>query len=171
MKISPLSSPFSFLLDTKEGKVSVNETSDGVFSLFMTEQENDEKNILHWPGEYEKNGVAAYLVDLGGERFLGKMHAENMNFAFLSSGKIKNLADHEESFGAVDILLFEKGEDGPGDAEMKKFLETLDPRVVIFVGEAAKSFAQKSGFAVEEKTEISISRSSLPSDKTEFYGM
>lgn len=170
MKISALSNPFSFVLETKNGSVFINSEGKGLFSLFLSEQPEDKKGLLHWAGEYEIGGVAAYLVNIGDEKFLGKLNAEDVNFAFFSysSGKLND--EITENFGSVDILVLEKIGDS-NDTELKKFIEKIDPRVIIFCGLNANLFAQKSGFSITQTSDIPCSKSSLPIDRTDFYSL
>ncbi len=170
MKLTPLGSPFSFVLSLTSGSVGMNNNTGSLFSIFHSQQESDVENCFHIPGEYEKRDVSVYIQDIGAQYSLIKLYAEEVRLVFFSSSNAQMPENGDELFGEVDILIFDKSSEGLSDTEAKKLLEKIDPRVIIFSKESSE-FVKKIGFSTQEVEDFSFSRALLPTEKTEFYMM
>lgn len=168
MKFERLENGFSFDITTKEGNIMIN-SQGGDLRVFLTEQKKDEKDTLYWPGEYEKNGVAVFLTDLGGESMLGKIFVEHIRVVFFTDSGVEYTDELANEFGNTDILVFEKGQNGLTESQTKKLLESIDPRVLIGTAGPTMDFLKKLSLPVLPKESLTFTKSSLPDEHTEYY--
>lgn len=169
MKISSLSSDFSFLLETKQTNIGVNEKTTDL-SIFLQEQANETgKTVVHWPGEYEKKGVGMFLSDLGSKNYLAKVFAEHVRVVFFSSENVKYTPELKDSFGNTDILVLSYVGDSVSKSDIKHLIEAVDPRILIGSGESTEKLFSDISLPVQKKDSLSISKTSLPSEHTEYY--
>ncbi len=171
MKISTLESPFSFLLSTEFGEVSLNEKGKNI-SVFLNEQkkDNDEK-IFHWPGEYEMGGVAVFLKNIGGDSNIGKVFVERIRVVFFTDEGLTSADDMVAKIGNTDVLIFQKGENGMTEAQIKKLIEEIDPQVLVATGIKTKELFKKMALPVIAKDTLSFTKKSLPQEHTEYYSL
>lgn len=168
MKFERLEGDFTFSLTTKQGKIFVNTEGEDL-SVFLNEQKKDKENLLHWPGEYEKNGVATFLSDIGGEKFLGKIFVEHVRVVFFSDSGVEYTEELSKEFGNTDVLVFQKGENGLTESQTKKLLESIDPRMLIGLTGSTMDFLKKLSLPVLPKESLTFTKSTLPAEHTEYY--
>jgi len=177
MKISTLDSPFSFLLKTEYGDLSVNKKGENL-SLFLEEQKKDVEKVFHWPGEYEMGGIAMFIQDIGGTNNIGKVFVEHMRVVFFTDENLKTGENTEVSqeslknaFGNTDILIFKKGENGLTESQIKKLIDEIDPQVLVATGIETKELFKKMALPVMAKDSLSFTKKSLPQEHTEYYSL
>lgn len=175
MKISTLhNAPFSFLLETENGNISINTKGENI-SVFLSEQNNDEEKIFHWPGEYEIEHNAIFLQEISAKYFLGKIFAEHIRVVFFTDEETKesteNTEDLSKKFGNTDVFIFQKGENGLTENQVKKLIEEVDPRALVATGNETIALFKKLALPIIAKEKLSFTKSNLPSEHTEYYSL
>lgn len=169
MEVSALESPFSFRLKTSFGEIWVNQRGAPLFSVLL--QETDEEGVIGWQGEYDRASIAIKLLNINGKYFLATMFIEGMKTAFFSTEEMVFSEEIVKEMGNVDILFFEKQGEDISDAQAKKILEEVDARVVVVPKTTTEGFMRKNGFPIDSSEKVSLSKSSLPEEKTLFYAI
>ncbi len=141
-----------------------------------------EKRVFDWPGEYETNGVAisaipAWTKSKSKELSEGEGETTILFYVEMEDVKICHLgelghvltSDMVNLIGDVDILLVSVGDKSNlGAKKATEVIESIDPRVVIPMGEAHPGpFLKEIGcesFTVEDKFAVK-GESDLPEDK------
>lgn len=159
----------SFQLSTKVGAVGIGSTGKSDISVFLTDQGNDQENMLHWPGEYEINGLAFLIAQPVGSHSVVKIFSEGVRFAFFNDDGVKEVSDDLiAGFGNTDVLVIEKSDNGLSKGDMKKLIEKIDPRMIVIPqGSTVEVFKDYNlPFSTEEK--LNISYSGLPKEHSEY---
>lgn len=168
MKLTRQQDGLSFLLTTKNQTVGIN-TEKGDLQLFLSEQQADSDGLFHWPGEYERNGVSFFITPPFGEASLGKVFVEGVRFVFFTDNGLRELSDELlKSFGNTDVLIIEKTEDGLSKGDMKKLIEKVDPRILIACEGYTANLLKEYSFPFTPSQGLSVSKSSLPNDISEY---
>ena len=130
------------------------------------------KKHLTLPGEYEiSNVLVKSVAQKNRENTIFKVVMDEMSIVHcgnMAEAPAKELL--EELGEDIDILIINISEKFPAK-KVKDLLETIEPRVAFIGGDSSK-FAELNGImaiTMGEENPISISRSSLSEDKSEFY--
>ncbi len=135
-------------------------------------QNIDAKKVLTLPGEYEISGV---LVKSLSQKTKGNIIFKVIfdDLSIVHCGDLDDTPDKKifEDLGEdIDILIVNIS-DKFSAKKVKDLLETIDPRVAFIGGDATK-FAELNNLmaiTMSEENPITISRSSLSEDKSEYY--
>lgn len=161
----------SLTLSTKTKSVDIGFSGKSDISVFSSIQETEESNMLHWPGEYEINGIAFLISQPFGKKSIIKIFSEGVRFTFFCDENITEITeDLIQSFGNTDILFLEKStqEKSLSKGNIKKLIEKIDPRILIIPqGNTADAFAEYN-FPFISKEKLVITYSSLPKEHTEY---
>lgn len=167
----------SFGLVGKSAKVAMNVVDDGMGKVDVaTSSDSSEisveaKKKLTLPGEFEVSGVLIRGLSTDDKtNVVYKCVIEDVEIVHFGDIPAMPMASFFNELGEnVDVALFNLSE--KTDLKMvKEFLEKIDPRMVIFGGEK-EMFPQaieKLNAVVKPESEIAVSRSSLPTDITEY---
>ena len=174
MKIEFLQN-LSFKISAKNGNVFVNSAEEiddekTVVAIFSSEQNLENKKVVDFPGEFEIAEIAVKSKFLRDENLSSIFKIENVNFGFL--GDLRKIVSIEklEFFANCEVLFLPVFADGIGKKDLKKIVEEIDPKIVIFAGEPAEFESVAAEFGGAEKLEnLEISKTKLPADKTLFY--
>jgi len=130
-------------------------------------QAHDEvKKFLSLPGEYEVSGVLAKGL-LTGENIIYKIVIDEISVAHLGNLEAQPEKQVIDNLGDVDIALINASEKF-NEKEVKKLIETIDPRMAIIGGEQAL-FPKVTAECVAqtaEKNPLSIKKSEFSDDAT-----
>jgi len=176
MKISTLpdsSHPFAFTIETELGNITINEKGENI-SVFLSEQSKDEDKVFHWPGEYEMGGIAMFLQNVGASSFIGKIFVEQVQVVFFTDENLKNAENTDsikDAFGNTDVLIFQKGENGLTDTQIKKLIDDIDPQLLVATGMATKELFKKMALPMVAKDKLSFTKKSLPQEHTEYCSL
>jgi hypothetical protein len=137
-----------------------------------TPQGIDAKKTLSLPGEFEiSNVLVKSLAQKNRENTIFKVIMEELSI--VNCGNLVDTPDKQlfEELGEdIDILIINISEKFPAK-KVKDLLETIEPRVAFIGGDSTK-FAELNGImaiTMGEENPISISRSTLSEDKSEYY--
>lgn len=160
----------SFLLDTKTASVGIN-TKGKDISLFSSFQSDEfAASNINWPGEYETKGVSVFVSPVYGTHSALKIFAEGIRISYFSDdGFTGNAEELVEFFGNTDVLIVAKSENGIADAEYKKIIEKIDPRVILCAGEISEKMLKGFSFPLQMVAKISITPEKLPAEISEYY--
>lgn len=168
MKLTRDESGLSFTLKTKNALVGINSTK-GDMQLFLTEQSKDSKGLFHWPGEYEMEGISFFLSPLVGDFSIGRLFIEGVRIVcFNDKGLTEVTDDLLKTFGNADVLIVEKSDEGLNKADMKKLLEKVDPRILIACKGSTAIALKEYSYPFTESESVTISKSSLPNEISEY---
>lgn len=170
MKITRNSSDiFAYEVDSSLGKIGINQVGKDL-SVYLSQQpEGKTREILHWPGEYEINGVSVFLQLVGGENFLAKIFVEGVRVVFFNDTGVSELGDVHKFFGNTDVLVLGKDSQGLAKADMKKLIEKVDPRVLIGASGNTEAMLKDFSFPLDYSDSVKITKSSLPSDQSLYF--
>ncbi len=151
--------------DKKLGKVDITTSSTG------SEVSLEAKKLLTLPGEYEISGVLVRGFHTHGDtNTVFKIVLDDIVIAHFGNLPGMPTAEFFDRLGEnVDIALLTLRDDFDAKSA-KDFLEKVDPRMVIFGGNAEiyPRIVELFNAKVLPESSISPSRSSLPTDTTEF---
>lgn len=151
--------------DKKLGKVDITTSSTG------EEVSLEAKKLLTLPGEYEISGVLVRGFHTHGDtNTVFKIVLDDIVVAHFGNLPGMPTAEFFDRLGEnVDIALLTLRDDFDAKSA-KDFLEKVDPRMVIFGGNAGiyPRIVELFNAKVLPESSISPSRSSLPTDTTEF---
>lgn len=131
----------------------------------------DAKKHLTIPGEYEISEVLVRSFRENEDNIVFKISLDNLSIVHF--GQLKSVPDTKffEPLGEnIDIALINLSENfKPEDA--KKLVEILEPRMTIFGGDPQffPKITELTGAHTAEENPISVTRSSLSDEKTEFF--
>ena len=116
------------------GSVSVDEfpegdaKTDATITLLALPEAEPTADVISWPGEYEKEGIAIRGVAHGnGEQVSFTTEIDDARVAFLSA-PLHDFSDHElELLGNVDVLVLPAS----NVKLAQKLIDEIDPRVLI----------------------------------------
>lgn len=155
-EVTTKSSTFLIFPDKTDGKTRM---------LLSHPQEEFQKNIICWPGEYDLDGM--YIRGIGqdeGKQISFVCDTEGMRLAFIDSPVLKWSDTDVERLGDTAVL-FIRADDGKN---VKDLVETVDPRILVLVpsGKAdIGAIAKAAGASDAEKvSELKLQSSSLPTD-------
>lgn len=156
------------LLLFPDGKVT---TGEKTWTLVADPQENGDKRMISWPGEYDYNGISIRGIGKGeNDQVSYIVTAEGIRMGFISSPMQDFTEKDEEIIGDLDILVV------PADDAKKaqNLIEEIDPRVVIPVKTKDEKvfkevIAACGGKDVETVKEVKFKKSTLPSETREVY--
>jgi hypothetical protein len=167
----------SFLVEGKSAKIAFDPADEKVGAVDIATHSSGEemsveaKKELTLPGEYEISGVLVRAFHTHGEtNTVFKATMEDVVIAhFGNLPGMPKAAFFDELGENVDVALLTLRDDFDAKSA-KDFLEKVDPRMVIFGGNAAifPRIVELFNAKILPESEISVSRSSLPSDTTEF---
>ncbi len=167
----------SFLVDGKRAKVAFDPADiklnavDIATSSKGEEIEGEAKKKLTLPGEYEISGVLVRGFHTHGDaNTVFKVTIEDVVVAhFGTLPGMPKAAFFDELGENVDVALLPLHE-GFDAKSAKEFLEKVDPRMVIFGGDVSvfPKIVELFNAKIVPESELSVSRSSLSSDSTEF---
>ena len=165
----------AYILQTKNNKVGIN-VDTGDMQIFLSEQKKDKSGLFHWAGEYEMNGTSFFLSKPIGKYSLGKIFVEGVRFVCFNDEGITEVTDElVKSFGNTDILIIEKSEPneageetGLKKSDLKKLIEKVDPRVLISAKGKTEAVLKEFSYPLQEVENYTTSKSSLPSDISEY---
>jgi hypothetical protein len=169
MEVTTLDNPFSFRIKTSSGEIWINKQGAPLFSILL--QETEEEDVISWQGEYDRASIAIKLINIQGKYSLATIVVEGMRISFFSTEGMVFSEELIKQMGNIDILFFERQGESISDSQAKKILEEIDPRVIIVPIQTTESFMKKNGFPLESLEKISLSKSSLPEEKTLFYAV
>ncbi len=153
------------LADAKVGKVDIATSSKG------EDLTVEAKKVLNLPGEYDISGVLVRgFYTHNDKNIVFKITMEDVVIAhFGDLPAISNVSFFDVLGENVDVALLTLRE-GFDVKSAKEFLEKVDPRMVIFGGDAAvfPKIVELFNAKIVPESEVSVSRSSLPSDTTDF---
>lgn len=171
MNITATSSK-SFLIEYKTAKLSINLSGEDV-SLFTTFQEKESKNsnTLHWSGEYETKGISVFISPVLQTSSIAKIFAEGVRIVVFHDENLKEFPEEKflSYFENTDILLCIKGENGLENANYKKLIEKIDPRMIICAEGETQEILHSFSFPLQNIVKLNITQEKLPIDTTEYY--
>jgi hypothetical protein len=151
--------------DKKLGKVDITTSSTGA------EISLEAKKLLTLPGEYEISGVLVRGFHTHGDtNTVFKIAIDDIVVAHFGNLPGMPKAEFFDRLGEnVDIALLTLRDDFDAKSA-KDFLEKVDPRMVVFGGNATiyPRIVELFNAKVLPEASITTSRSSLPTDTTEF---
>jgi len=132
---------------------------------------SDSSHVIDWPGEYEAGGVSvrAFSVPNGEIAFLVSL--DEVRVFFPPHSSLEAAEEDLKKIGDAESVIIPVGASSWTPREWKKFLEEMDPRVVIFSenGEKTEALRKEMGIAeVESESSIEVSQTNLPTDKTRY---
>ena len=152
-------------LDAKVGTVDVATSSNGA------EITTDAKKKLTLPGEYDISDVLIRGFHTHGDsNTVFKIVLDEVVIAHFGNIPGMPKAQFFDDLGEnVDVALLTLNKDFD-TKNAKEFLEKVDPRMVIFGGDAEvfPKIVELFNAKIVSESEVSVSRSSLPSDTTDF---
>lgn len=139
--------------------------------LLSSSNGGDDKNTISWPGEYDYDGIAICALGNGdSEQVSYVVTAEGMRCGFISSPTREFTEADKEIIGDLDVLVV------PADdvKKVQKFVEEIDPRVVIPLKTSdekifAEVLAVCGGKDAEQVSEVKLKKSGLPTESREVY--
>lgn len=170
MIISALSDS-SFRLATKTASVGIN-TADADLSIFSSFQGNDASDAwIHWAGEYEQKGVSVFIAQPVGDHSVVKIFCEGIRVVlFNDTGMTEGFSESlVEQFGNTDIFIAIKGENGLSDADYKKLIEKVDPRIIVASAGKTEGMLRGFSFPLQNVSSVNITQEKLPSEVSEYY--
>lgn len=167
----------SFGVIGKSAKVAMNPAGDSIGKVDIatssksSDMEIEAKKKLTLPGEYEVSGVLARGLHTNDRtNVVFKIVMDEIEVAHFGEIASMPLPRFFSELGEnVDVALFNLSE--KSDLKMvKEFLEKVDPRIVIFGGDKTMfpKAVEKLNAVIKPEPELIVSRSSLPSENTEF---
>ena len=168
-------SGIAYILQTKKNKIGIN-IDTGDMQIFLSEQTKDKKGLFHWAGEYEMNGTSFFLSKVGGKHSLAKIFVEGVRFVCFNDEGITEVTDElVKIFGNTDVLIIEKSapnesgeETGLQKSDLKKLIEKIDPRVLISAKGKTEMVLKEFSYPFQDMENYSITKTSLPSDISEY---
>lgn len=167
----------SFLVEGKSAKVAFDPANKKLEKVDITTSSTGEeisleaKKLLTLPGEYEISGVLVRgFYTHGNTNTVFKIALDDIVIAHFGNLPGIPKADFFDRLGEnVDIALLTLRDDFDAKSA-KDFLEKVDPRMVIFGGSSAvyPRIVELFNAKILPEAEMSVSRSSLPSETTEF---
>lgn len=167
----------SFLVDGKSAKVAFDPTDkkleniDIATSSTGAEISLEAKKSLNLPGEYEISGVLVRGFHTHGDtNTVFKIALDDVVVAHFGNLPGMPKAEFFDRLGEnVDVALLTLRDDFDAKSA-KDFLEKVDPRVVIFGGNPVifPRLVELFNAKIVAEPALSVSRSSLPTDITEF---
>jgi len=135
-------------------------------------KEIDAKKLLTLPGEYEISDILVKsMAQKTGNNVIFKVIMEELSIVYCGEMEEKPTKDLLEELGEdIDILIVNISDKFPAK-NVKDFLETIEPRAAFIGGDSTK-FAELNGLmaiTMSEENPISITRSNLSEDKSEYY--
>lgn len=132
------------------------------------------EQIIDWPGEYEVSGVSVFAVGGDKGQVAFKVGMEGIRIFFPATEAIVYDEEEMEIIGEPEVIYVTADSGERTVKEWKKFLETIDPRIIIFGenGETTQALLKELGVAESEKLEeIEITPRNLPADKTRYISL
>lgn len=129
------------------------------------------EQIIDWPGEYEVSGVSVFGIAENTEETAFKVGIDGIRVFFPANQAITYSDEEKEDIGDPEVIYVAADSSNRSAKEWKKFLEDIDPRIIIFGenGEKTQALLKELGVATEEKEEkIDINTRNLPADKTRY---
>ena len=167
----------SFLVEGKSAKVAFDPADKKLGKVDITTSSTGEeisleaKKLLTLPGEYEISGVLARGFHTHGDtNTVFKIALDDIVVAHFGNLPGMPKAEFFDRLGEnVDIALLTLRDDFDAKSA-KDFLEKVDPRMVVFGGNPAiyPRIVELFNAKLSEESSLSVSRSSLPTDTTEF---
>ncbi len=135
---------------------------EGTRAIASHPEEEFMKGVISWPGEYDFDGI--FFKGIGqsdGSQVSYVADIEGVRCAFVDA-PLQEWSDSDiEKLGAVDVLLVMPDK----EKAVREFIETVDPRVIIFPGTGDTAAILKAlGESAETVSEIKIQSGSLPQD-------
>jgi L-ascorbate metabolism protein UlaG (beta-lactamase superfamily) len=130
------------------------------------------KKLLNMPGEYEiSNVLVKSIAQKVGKNILFKVTMDDLSIVHcgeMVEMPVKSLL--EELGEDIDVLIISISDKFPAK-KVKEFLETIEPRVAFIGGDFSKISELNRMIQINmvEENPISISRSTLSEDKSEYY--
>ncbi len=125
---------------------------------------------IDWPGEYEVQGVTVRAFQE--ENGLSLLISYNQTRFFVpAKAALQQIENDLEELGGCDVLLISAESSEWTAKEWKKFVEDLEPRMIIFCEDGEKSDKLRKEIGaehVERIDKIDIQPKNLPSDTTLF---
>jgi hypothetical protein len=166
----------SFLVETKLAKVAFDPADKKVGKVdIMTSSTGEEvsleaKKLLTLPGEYEISGVLVRGFHTNNDKnTVFKITLEDVVVAHFGNLPMPKSSFFDALGENVDVALITLPDDFDAKSA-KEFLEKVDPRMVIFGGNTSifPRVVELFNAKLLPESTISVSRSSLPIDTTEF---
>ena len=129
---------------------------------------------ISWPGEFEISGISISSFLVSEKLLVFKIFAKNLRTLLLSQIN-KPFSEKEiDKFGNIDGIIFNLEKISISRKILKQFIEDIEPRFVIFLGDQAKlSEIQNelniSSDEIVSNNEIEISPKNLNSEKTKYF--
>ncbi len=154
-------------------KTFVMEASeDNEKALVLTSSDESLKRtktrVVSWPWEYEFWDWYFKAFETNASTTIFNVRVEDMYITHL--GNIKNLSQESiDKLDWVDILILPVSTETLNAKDAKKISESIEPRIIIPVWDMAPNFIELMWVSAdnESKAFVKISKSSLPTDKTE----
>ncbi len=126
---------------------------------------------IDWPGEYEVQGVTvrAFEGDTGLSILIG---FDGVRFFTPANAALQLKEDDLEELGSFEILGIGAESSEWSAKEWKKFIEDIEPRIIIFYedGEKTEKLRKELGAEnVERIDKVEATVKNLPSDSVRFY--
>lgn len=167
----------SFLVEGKSAKIAFDPADKTLGKVDITTSSTGEevsleaKKLLALPGEYEISGVLVRGFHTHGDtNTVFKVALDDVVIAHFGNLPGMPKAEFFDRVGEnIDIALLTLRDDFDAKSA-KDFLEKVDPRMVVFGGSAAvyPRIVELFNAKILPESEVSVSRSSLPSEVTEF---
>lgn len=113
------------------------------------------EQIIDWPGEYEVSGVSVFAIGGKDEEVAFKVGTNGVRIFFPAKEAIVYNEEEMEAIGEPEMIYVNADSGERTGKEWKKFLETVDPRIIIFGenGEKTQALLKDLGVSETEKLE------------------
>ena len=120
--------------------------------------------MIDYPGEYEKSGFLASVMEEGG-KLLFSVHIEDHDVAYMSTDTLEITESITDFFSNTDVLIL------PGTKNATKIYENLDGRIVVPFGSEKNTFLAALGQNVEAVARYKTKELDFEGESTVFVNL
>ena len=148
--------------DDEKVKITSNQTT--LIDTGSAWKLND--TLLDWAGEYEIGGVAVEMIETPSGH-IAKFVIEDIAIVSIGSAAQDDIEAQLDLVSSADVL-FVSASSPLTTKEWKNTIESIEPRVVIGFGAVQAIFTEVGALQSESVDTYALTRSKLPTDRTEF---
>ncbi|QQS58880.1 hypothetical protein IPN35_04755 [Candidatus Peregrinibacteria bacterium] len=155
------------LLSTKAGKASIS--SGKALTV-----EGEKTEIIDWPGEYEISGFSVRTISAPDKSLAIRVTLEGIRLFFPPTSPLASAEEELPEIGEIDVLFVCAESSEWTKKDWKKFIEEVDPRMVVFGETGEKTIALQKEIGSEEIESVEktdISHSKFSGEKTVFLSL